>query len=110
MVRWSMLTGWYELLSDPKRLLHNLNPRKASVSSQDFISGNEPKHLSVPMPLGSEESPVRRRSAAPVAGDAEGKESGSVQSADEKWTKVELEEEGRKASVKPAVDEAEVLL
>jgi len=55
MLRGSMFTGWYELMRNPRQLLKLFNPRRPSVGSQDFIMQGSPKHISLNMPLGSEE-------------------------------------------------------
>ncbi|KAK3069860.1 hypothetical protein LTR53_011470 [Teratosphaeriaceae sp. CCFEE 6253] len=60
MLRRSMFTGWYEILSHPResftKLLH---PRRPSVGSQDFILQDDMKHMSLPMPLESERKDLR---------------------------------------------------
>ncbi|KAK0250064.1 hypothetical protein B0A54_01812 [Friedmanniomyces endolithicus] len=55
MLRSSMFTGWYELMRNPRQLLKLFNPRRPSVGSQDFIMQGSPKHISLNIPLGSEE-------------------------------------------------------
>ncbi|TKA68698.1 hypothetical protein B0A55_08091, partial [Friedmanniomyces simplex] len=55
MLRGSMFKGWYELMRNPRQLLKLFNPRRPSVGSQDFIMQGSPKHISLQMPLGSEE-------------------------------------------------------
>jgi hypothetical protein len=57
MIRWSMVIGWYELLKDPRQLLHRFQRRRPSVGSQDFImQGSSPKHISLGRPLDSEKT------------------------------------------------------
>ncbi|KAK4542422.1 hypothetical protein LTR36_006879 [Oleoguttula mirabilis] len=56
MLRWSMFTGWYDLLRNPRQFLKLFHGRRPSVGSQDFIMQSSPKHMSLTRPLGSEES------------------------------------------------------
>lgn len=54
MLRWSMITGWIELLKNPRQLLSAFTHRRPSVGSQDFIMQSTPKHMSLTKQLGSE--------------------------------------------------------
>ncbi|KAK3635706.1 hypothetical protein LTR56_014582 [Elasticomyces elasticus] len=55
MLRGSMFTGWWEIIRNPRLILANFGRRRASVGSQDFIMQDTPKHMSLPMALGSDE-------------------------------------------------------
>lgn len=55
LLRGSMFQGWYEVLRNPRQLLVLFHRGRGSVGSQDFIMQDSPKHISLHMPLQSEE-------------------------------------------------------
>ncbi|KAK5126446.1 hypothetical protein LTR85_010682 [Meristemomyces frigidus] len=80
MLRWSMFTGWYHLLRDPRQILKLFQGRRPSVGSQDFIMQSSPKHMSLTKALGSED--FKKHDGA-VGGEPEPKVGGTLTEADE---------------------------
>lgn len=61
MVRWSMITGWWELIRHPLR--------RPSVDFELMQPGMGPKHLSLTKPLASELLAAEEAAAAAAAGE-----------------------------------------